>query len=107
MDAVLRDWRTAPIGAEDRALFALVEKVNRDSTAVRREDLEAARAAGWSDEALYDALTVCALFNFYNIWIDASGVHDMPAEAYRMSGKRLAEEGYVPAASDREEAGAA
>jgi hypothetical protein len=68
--------------------------VNRDSTTIRREDLDLARAAGWSDEALYDAITVCALFNFYNVWIDAAGVHDMPAEGYQASGKRLATEGY-------------
>ena len=33
------------------------------------------RAAGWDDEAIYFAITVCALFSFYNHWIDASGVH--------------------------------
>ena len=47
-------------------------------------------AAGWSEEAVYDAITVCALFQFYNTWIDATGVSDMPAAAYEMSGKRLA-----------------
>ncbi len=78
----------------EKALFELIEKVNRESTEVRREDLDRARAAGWSDEALYDAITVCALFNFYNVWIDATGVHDMPAAGYEASGKRLATEGY-------------
>ena len=38
---------------------------------------------------------VCALFNFYNKWIDASGVSDMPAAAYDASGQRLATVGYV------------
>lgn len=55
------------------------------------------KAAGWSEEALYDAITVCALFNFYNKWIDATGVSDMPA-AYAVSGERLATFGYVPPA---------
>jgi hypothetical protein len=44
---------------------------------------------------LYDAITVCALFQFYNSWIDATGVSDMPGFAYEMSGKRLAEAGYA------------
>jgi hypothetical protein len=39
---------------------------------------------------------VCALFNFYNKWIDATGVGDMPAAAYAASGERLATFGYVP-----------
>ena len=53
-------------------------------------------AAGWTEEAVYDAITVCALFNFYNTWIDATGVSDMPAELYDMSGERLATRGYLP-----------
>jgi alkylhydroperoxidase family enzyme len=95
---VLEDFRTAPIGDREKALFAFIEKMNRESNQLRPEDLEEARAAGWSDEALYDAITVCALFNFYNKWIDATGVGDMPAAAYAMSGQRLATAGYAPAA---------
>jgi len=72
---VLKDYRTAPISEAERSLFAFVDKVNRQSNQIRREDIEEARAAGWDDEALYDAMTVCALFNFYNRWVDASGVH--------------------------------
>ena len=96
MEAVLEDHTTAPISEKERALFALVAKMVEDSTTIRHADLDAARAAGWSDEALYDAITVCALFQFYNNWIDATGVSDMPAFAYDMSGKRLATTGYVP-----------
>lgn len=70
--------------------------MNRDSTTIAQADIDAAKAAGWSDEALYDAITVCALFRFYNAWIDATGVHDMPAAAYEGSGQRLAEFGYAP-----------
>src|SRR3712207_6955064 len=67
--------------------------MNRESNRLRAEDLQAAKAAGWSEEALYDAITVCALFNFYNKWIDATGVRDMPAAAYEASGRRLATRG--------------
>ncbi|HWS14912.1 MAG TPA: peroxidase [Candidatus Methylomirabilis sp.] len=94
--AVLQDYRTAPIGDREKALFAFIEKVNRDSSRLRKEDVEEVKAAGWSEEALYDAITVCALFNFYNKWIDATGVSDMPADAYAASGERLATFGYVP-----------
>lgn len=100
MEAVLRDHRSAPLEPRERALFTLLEKVNRASNEIRREDLDEARAAGWSDEALYDAITVCALFNFYNVWIDATGVHDMPAAAYEASGRRLATQGYVRGRGD-------
>ncbi len=95
MQAVLDDYTTAPISEKERALFALIAKIVEDSTTVRHADLDAARAAGWSDEALYDAITVCSLFQYYNTWIDATGVSDMPAFAYDMSGKRLATVGYA------------
>ena len=98
---MLDDYRTAPISAQERALFALIAKICEDSTSIRHADLDAARAAGWSDEALYDAITVCSLFQFYNTWIDATGVSDMPAFAYDMSGKRLATMGYVPSGGPR------
>lgn len=93
--AVLEDFRTAPISEKEKALFVFLEKVNRESNQVTQSDVDAVKAAGWSDEAIYDAVTVCALFNFYNVWVDATGVHDMPAAAYAASGERLATQGYV------------
>ena len=91
---MLDDYATAPISEPERALFAFLAKMIEDSTSITQADVDAARCAGWTDEALYDAITVCALFQFYNNWIDATGVSDMPAFAYEMSGKRLATRGY-------------
>ena len=96
MDAVLHDYRTAPIGDREKALFSFLERMNRDSSRLRKEDVDEVKAAGWSEEALYDAITVCALFNFYNKWVDAAGVGDMTAAAYENSGERLGTFGYVP-----------
>jgi uncharacterized peroxidase-related enzyme len=92
--AVLADFRTSPLPDSEKALFTYLEKVNLNPSEVRQADVDAVKRAGWSDEAIYDAATVCALFNFYNRWIDATGVHDMPAAMYEMSGKRLKEYGY-------------
>ena len=69
--------------------------MNRASNQIGKPDVDAMVAAGWTEEAVYDAITVCALFNFYNTWIDATGVADMPAELYEMSGQRLATRGYM------------
>jgi len=92
---VLADYRTAPIDDRQKALFAFVEKMNEQSNQIRVDDIDRLKAAGWSEEAIYDAITVCALFRFYNAWIDATGVHDLPAASYALSGKRMAAEGYV------------
>jgi hypothetical protein len=69
--------------------------MNAQSNQIRQSDIDRVTAAGWSEEAIYDAITVCALFKFYNAWIDATGVHDLPASAYVMSGKRMATQGYI------------
>lgn len=96
VEAVLEDYRSAPIGEKERALFAFLERMNAESNRLGQADIDAVKAAGWSEEAIYDAITVCALFNFYNKWIDATGVSDMPAAAYEASGRRMAEHGYAP-----------
>jgi alkylhydroperoxidase family enzyme len=95
--AVLDDFRSAPISDAEKALFAFVEKVNRESRSVEQQDVDELHRAGWDDEAIYDAVNVCGLFNFYNRWIDATGVREMPAELHRLSGQRLAERGYLVA----------
>ena len=66
-----------------------------DSARIGPGDLERVRAVGWTDEAIYYAITVCALFNFYNRWIDATGVHRLSDDAHRAGGKRSAKGGYV------------
>lgn len=96
VQAVLDDVATAPIPEAERALFAFVEKLNDASGDVCREDVERLKAEGWSDEAVYDAVSVCALFNFYNRWIDGTGVQGMAPEMYEKSAKRMAAGGYLP-----------
>jgi len=72
-----------------------VDKVNRCSRSITSADMQPLYAVGWDDEAIYYAITVCALFNFYNRWVDASGVHALSEEAHRKGGKRSAGAGYV------------
>jgi len=95
VSGVLRDLETSALDGRHKALFRFVDKVNHDSPRITAQDIEALYAAGWDDEAIYYAITVCALFNFYNRWIDAAGVHPNSDEAHRQGGKRMAVHGYV------------
>jgi alkylhydroperoxidase family enzyme len=92
---VLRDVETSALDERHKALFRFVAKVNADSPRIGPEDMDMLHREGWDDEAIYYAITVCALFNFYNRWIDATGVHAMSEEAHRAGGKRTAAHGYV------------
>jgi len=95
VQGVLKDIETSALDDRHKALFRFIDQVNRDSPRIARGDLDSLRAAGWDDESIYFAITVCALFNFYNRWIDASGVHALSEEAHRAGGKRSASAGYV------------
>lgn len=95
MQEVLQDVQASRLPAKEKALFAFLQKVNHDAHEIKAADLESLRRLGWTDEALYDAITVCALFNFYNRWNDATGVHGLTPEEFEASGKRLAMFGYV------------
>lgn len=93
---MLEDVGSAPISDAEKALFAFVDTLNHRPAQVGQEDIDRLKAVGWTDEAIYDAVGVCALFNFYNRWIDGTGVQGMPAEVYARSAKRMAQGGYVP-----------
>jgi hypothetical protein len=69
--------------------------VNHASPQITPEDIALLHTHAWTDEQLYYAITVCALFNFYNRWIDSTGVHPLSPEAHREGGKRSAAIGYV------------
>jgi hypothetical protein len=91
---VLKDLETSALDENHKALFRFVDKVNQDSARITPEDMKPLYEAGWNDESIYFAITVCSLFNFYNRWIDASGVHALSDEAHRQGGKRTAASGY-------------
>jgi hypothetical protein len=91
----LADVETSSLDDRHKGLFRFVDKVNQDSPRIAPADLDLVRHAGWIDEAIYFAITVCALFNFYNRWIDATGVHPMSDEAHRQGGKRMATQSYA------------
>ncbi len=65
-----------------------------DRAGVVASDVELVQAAGFSEEAIYDALTVASLFCFYNTWNAGAGVRDMSPAGYAYSGEVLKKRGY-------------
>src|SRR5579862_1694313 len=84
---VIENLETSALPEKEKALLRYVDKVNHRAWEITAEDMKPLYAVGWTDEAVYYAVTVCALFNFYNRWIDATGVHPMSEEAHREFGK--------------------
>lgn len=91
----MRDMENSSLSEPEKVMLRFVDKVNHNSPNITPADLQPVREAGWNDEQIYYAITVCALFNFYNRWIDASGVHALSDDAHREGGKRSVATGYV------------
>jgi uncharacterized peroxidase-related enzyme len=92
---ILRDPDASPLEPREKAMLRFVARVTTDLPSVTAADVQELRAAGWDDEATYFAITTCALFNFYNRWITATGVPAMSPEAHRDQGRQRAARGYT------------
>jgi alkylhydroperoxidase family enzyme len=77
-DAVVADWRTAPLRPELRAALAFIEVLTQRPEELTEAEADAAYAAGVSREALRDAATVSSLFNMITRLADALG-WDVPS----------------------------
>ncbi|MBI3569371.1 MAG: hypothetical protein HY084_14320 [Gemmatimonadetes bacterium] len=95
MRQALEDIDRSSLTSAEKLMLHFVDKVNHDSPHITAADMQPLHAAGWTDEQIWYAITACALFNFYNRWIDATGVHALSDEAHRAGGKRSAATGYV------------
>jgi uncharacterized peroxidase-related enzyme len=93
---VLRDLESSALDEKEKALLRFAGKVTKNLPSSALADIDELRNAGWNDEAIFYTITVCALFNFYNRWITASGVHAVSEEGHRLHGKVLAQKGYDP-----------
>ena len=74
IDAVVENLDTAPVDEKFKPILRYVEKLTTLPAKIRESDAADVYAAGWSERALYDAIQVCALFNFMNRIIEGTGV---------------------------------
>jgi uncharacterized peroxidase-related enzyme len=95
VDAVLRDWRTAPVGDALRAALGFVERLSLVPDDVGAADIDALRAAGLSDDAIEDAAFVCVLFTTYVRLADTFEFDIPPAEGFALSTSILLNIGYA------------
>ncbi len=94
VEEVLTDLESSRLPAGEKELLRYVGKVTDNASAITASDVERVKNAGWSEEAIYDALTVAALFKFYNTWNNGSGVQNMSTASYAGSAQRLLDMGY-------------
>jgi uncharacterized peroxidase-related enzyme len=74
VDALERDYTTAPITAQERVMLDYVVKLTRDATKVWKDDHEGLRVAGFDDTAILQITLIASWFNYINRVADALGV---------------------------------
>jgi uncharacterized peroxidase-related enzyme len=94
IQAVLTNYRTAPIPEKLRAMLGFLEKLTLRPADVGLNDAAVLRAAGLSDEEIESAVHVCALFNVINRVADSLGFETADADGYEKSARRLVSVGY-------------
>jgi alkylhydroperoxidase family enzyme len=92
---VLADWRTAPVPEGLRATLGFLAKLTLEPDSVGPDDVAAVRRAGVSDEALIDAVSVCALFNTIDRVADALSFRVPPLEESERIAPGFFARGYV------------
>ncbi len=74
IDALQRDYTTAPITAQEHVMLDYVVKLTKDATRVWKDDHERLRAAGFDDKAILQITLIASWFNYINRVADALGV---------------------------------
>ena len=78
VEALKRDYRTAPIGEQDRVMLDFVVKLTKDATRCSPTDISALRAVGFDDRGILQITLIAAWFNYINKVADALGVGREP-----------------------------
>ncbi|MBI3870042.1 MAG: carboxymuconolactone decarboxylase family protein [Verrucomicrobia bacterium] len=94
VDEVLLDMENSRLDERHKELFRYIQKLAENPAEIDAPDILKLKQAGWSEEEIYDALTVASLFKFYNTWNNGSGVQAMSPADYAHSGERIMTFGY-------------
>jgi uncharacterized peroxidase-related enzyme len=74
VDALQKDYRSAAISEQDRAMLDYVVKLTKDATKISPDDHAKLRAAGFDDRGILQITLIASWFNFINRVADALGV---------------------------------
>jgi len=96
VDAVKRDYQTAPVSTKLKALLSIAAKVQQGGKQVTAEDVARARAEGATDVEIHDTVLIAAAFCMFNRYVDGlATLTPVDPAAYDEMGRRMAEHGYV------------
>jgi len=84
-DAIIVDYRTAPLDGRARAMLAYARKLTLHPMRMTQHDIATLREVGWTDEDIMDIAEVTGMFNLTNRM--ASGLGWEPNPEYELLGR--------------------
>ena len=96
VDAVKRDYQSAPVSPKLKALLTIAGKVQQDGRTVTDDDVQRARGEGATDMEIHDTVLIAAAFSMFNRYVDGLATFTpTDPDAYDQMGRRMAKDGYV------------
>jgi uncharacterized peroxidase-related enzyme len=74
VEAIKRDYRSAPIEERDRLMLDYVSQLTKDATKIGPEYHARLRTAGFDDRGILQITLIASWFNYINRVADALGV---------------------------------
>jgi uncharacterized peroxidase-related enzyme len=93
VDAVFRDWRSAPVTPQLRAVLEFLELMTLGNP-IERHDVERVLDSGVTDAGLQTAVHICIVFTVINRVADALGFEVESASSLAKSAEHLLRMGY-------------
>ena len=87
---IIEDLQTADISDKLKQLLTIAGKVQKNGKLVTKEDVEAAKLIGATDEEIHDTVLIAAAFCMFNRYVDGLGTTPAKKEEYPEMGKRMA-----------------
>lgn len=100
IDTLMQGVDAAPVDERLKPVLAYVEKLTRTPSKIGPSDAQKVYDAGWDEQALFDAISICALFNLMNRIVSGSGItldpRLRPADEIEARRKRMAQPRHDP-----------
>ncbi|MGH8033899.1 MAG: carboxymuconolactone decarboxylase family protein [Lysobacterales bacterium] len=93
-DQIVADLNSANIDQRMRVMLSFVQKLSRTPSRIVESDVQALIAEGFSEEAVMDIVSVCALANYMNCFVDGLGVAATREQAKQGSLELVADDAY-------------
>ena len=93
IEQLVEDINNAPVDEALQPVFHYLKKLTLTPSKLTQSDADAVFAAGWTEEALHEAILIGCLFNFYNRLLDGHGVKGNPY-IHQFGGAHLHKNGY-------------